>query len=188
MRFGKLSFAASAILFMGIAAVFAGSALKLAYMWLGGIPLWDAANVLQSIGFVAVSTIFLLNVKTLMGQEVEQEPVPRYTPWCKPGMRFAELPKPEHDPESSDSRFGHTSPLGIALGKIDQRPKEVAHPPRTATVRKLNGHGLGGERLDKTDGVPGEYMAFTAHETRHEPERLDGVGERPTAAEHCHAG
>lgn len=194
MRFGKLSFTASAILFMGVATVLVGSALKLAHMGLGGIPLWNAANALQQIGTIAVSAIFLLNVKTLMGT-TEAKPVERYVPPRKPGMQFAELPRT--NPQPDNERYSHLSPLGIALEKLDRRPDEVAQPGSrsgaTRTVATLKNHGVGGERLEDGD-TPGEHEAFTAHELpAHDRHRTSDQaahdrGALQTANEHCFAG
>lgn len=163
----ELSIASSTAFFMGVATVLVGSALKLAHMGLGGIPLWNAANALQSIGLVIVSGVLLWSVKTLMGN-AETKQVRRYVPPRQGGMKFAELPRT--DPETDTAQNGHHSPLGIALGKIDRRPKEVAH--------------MSSDPAQDNNGVPGDEMAFTAHELRHEPERLDGQG----STEHCFAG
>ena len=195
MRFGKVSFMASTALFMGVAAVLAGSVLKLAYMGLGGIPLWNAANALQTIGLLAISATFLLNVKTLMEQDPGLERIARYIPPRTPGMRFADLSKPDRDP----APHAPHSPLGDALQKIaekkggrqgDPQAKTFgSRPDAVATAGQARNRNLGGDQLNESGDESGEYGAFTAHEpARHEPERLDGKGERPTATEHCFAG
>lgn len=170
MRFGKLSFTASAILFMGVATVLVGSALKLAHMGLGGIPLWNTADALQQIGIVAVSAIFLLNVKTLMGT-TEAKPVERYVPPRKPAMNFAEMPRT--DPKPDSARHSHLSPLDIALEKLDRQPNEVAHTNRRPSQQK--------DEVGQ-DGTPGEELPFLSDQAAHDRGALQ------TASEHCFAG
>ena len=170
MRFGKLSFTASAILFMGVATTLVGSALKLAHMGLGGIPLWNAANVLQQIGIIAVSAVFLLNVKTLVGT-AEAKSVERYVPPRKPTMQFAEMPRT--DPKPDSARHGHLSPLGDALQKIYERPDEVAHMSRRPSQQN--------DEVGQ-DGTPGEELPLLSDRAMHDRGALQ------TASEHCNAG